>query len=221
MNDNYNLEEEEINKVENNKKYKYYEIKVSIKDTHPPVWRRLRIPEGITFHELNAIIQIAFNWNGYHAYSFEIGAALYGEGIFIELPELNNRWSDDETKNSKKEKIDKYFEEYKKMKYTYDFGDDWVHDITVEKIVETDIKLDNPICIKAKMAHLPEDCGGTWGYEDLLEVLSNPDDERYEEMSEWIDEDPVTWCENRTYVDIEEINKKLEDYKEHAKFLLS
>lgn len=34
----------------NNKKYKYYEIKVSIRDTHPPVWRRLQIPEGITFH---------------------------------------------------------------------------------------------------------------------------------------------------------------------------
>lgn len=38
-----------------NKKYKYYEIKVSIIDTHPPVWRRLQIPEGITFHELNVI----------------------------------------------------------------------------------------------------------------------------------------------------------------------
>ena len=97
----------------NNKKYKYYEIKVSIRDTHPPVWRRLQIPEGITFHELNAIIQLAFDWCGYHAYNFEVGATLHEEGVFIELPELDDGWGYYETKNSKKEKIDKYFKEFK------------------------------------------------------------------------------------------------------------
>lgn len=204
----------------NNKKYKYYEIKVSIRDTHPPVWRRLQIPEGITFHELNAIIQLAFGWCGYHAYNFEVGATLHDEGIFIELPELDDGWSYYETKNSKKEKIDKYFKEYKRMKYTYDFGDDWIHDIIIEKIIETDIKLVNPVCIKAKMADLPEDCGGPWGYEELLGILSDKNHERYKEMKEWIDGGMTNWYDDREYVDIEEINMGLEDYKEHAKFLL-
>lgn len=203
-----------------NKKYKYYEIKVSIRDTHPPVWRRLQIPEGITFHEFNAILQLAFDWCGYHAYDFEVGATLQEEGIFIELPELDSGWFSHEIRNSKKEKIDKYFKEYKKMKYTYDFGDNWIHDITIEKIIETDIKLINPICIKAKMADLPEDCGGPWGYEDLLEILENPKNERYEEMRDWVDNGFSAWYEDRTYVDIEEINMRLEDYKAHAKFLL-
>ena len=76
----------------NNKKYKYYEIKVSIRDTHPHVWRRLQIPEGITFHELNAIIQLALDWCGYHAYNFEVGATLHEMGMFIELPELDDGW---------------------------------------------------------------------------------------------------------------------------------
>ena len=204
----------------NNKKYKYYEIKVSIRDTHPPVWRRLQIPEGITFHELNAIIQLAFGWSGYHAYSFEVGATLHEEGTFIELPELGGGWGYHETKNSKKEKIDKYFKEYKKMKYTYDFGDDWIHDITIEKTVETDIKLTNPICVKAKMADLPEDCGGPYGYEELLDTLSDKNNERYKEMKEWVENAFFTWHDDREYVDIAQINMILEDYKGHAKFLL-
>lgn len=203
-----------------NKKYTYYEIKVSIKDTHPPVWRRLQIPEGITFHELNAIIQLAFDWCGYHAYSFEVGATLYGMGIYIELPDIDDGWGDYEIKNSKKEKIDKYFKAYKRMKYTYDFGDDWIHDIIIEKIVESDIKLIKPICIKAKMASLPEDCGGPWGYEELLDILSDEKHERYKEMREWVDGGFTIWHDDREYVDIEKINISLEDYKEHAKFLL-
>lgn len=203
----------------NNKKYKYYEIKVSIRDTHPPVWRRLQIPEGITFHELNTIIQLAFDWSGYHLYSFEVGATLHEEGIFIELPELEDDWGYRETVNSKKEKIDKYFKEYKRMKYTYDFGDDWIHDIIIEKIVETDIKLAKPICIKAKMADLPEDCGGPYGYEELLYVLANKNHKRYKEMREWVENGFFDWHDDREYVDKEEINIRLKDYKEHAKFL--
>ena len=203
-----------------NKKYTYYEIKVSIRDTHPPVWRRLQIPSGITFHELNAIIQLAFGWCGYHAYNFEVGATLHESGVFIELPELSDGWGYHETRNSKKEKIDRYFEQYKSMKYTYDFGDNWVHDIKIEKVVETDIKLKNPICIKAKMAFLPEDCGGPWGYEELLEILADKKHERYEDMREWIDNTFPEWDDDRTYVDIEEINMNIEDYKNHAKFLL-
>lgn len=204
----------------NNKKYRYYEIKVSIRDTHPPVWRRLQIPEGITFHELNAIIQLAFDWCGYHAYNFEVGATLHDMGVFIELPEIDDGWGDYETKNSKKEKIDKYFKEYKRMKYTYDFGDDWIHDIIIEKTVETDKKLTKPICIKAKMADLPEDCGGPYGYEELLDILSDKNNERYNEMREWVDGGFTNWYDDREYVDIEEINTRLEDYKEHANFLL-
>ncbi len=205
----------------NNKKYKYYEIKVSIKDTHPPVWRRLQIPAGITFHELNAIIQLAFDWCGYHAYNFEIGSAVRGDGLFIELPYPDDGLWGYETKDSEKEKIDKYFKEYKKVEYTYDFGDNWEHVITIEKIVETDKKLVNPICVKAKMASLPEDCGGPWGYEELLDILADKKNKRYKEIKEWLEYGFSTWYDNREYVDIDEINMRLEDYKKHAKFLLN
>ena len=221
----YSLEEntkksKESSNPQTKKKYKYYEIKVSIRDTHPPVWRRLQIPAGITFHELNAIIQIAFGWCGYHLYEFEVGATLHEQGKLIGIPYEDDDWFGQETIDSRKTKIDNYFQEFKRMKYTYDFGDNWIHDITIEKIVETDTKLKNPICIKAKMADLPEDCGGPWGYQELLEILDNPKNKRYKEMKDWVENGYFTWTEDRTYVDLEEINVRLEDYKEHAKFLL-
>ena len=96
--------------------------------------------------------------------------------------------------DSRKEKIDKYFKEYKRMKFVYDFGDGWVHDVIVEK--EINEKLENPICIKAKSGAYPEDCGGTCGYEEYY-----PHDEGREEL------------------DIDFINDELEGYKDFAEDL--
>ena len=202
------------------KKYKSYIIKVTIKNTHPPVWRRLQIPAGITFHELNAIIQLAFNWCGYHLYSFEIGDREDEDYVLIETP--NDLLYDFNFKviNSTKTKIDKYFDKIKKLKYTYDFGDNWIHDIQIENVVESEEKLKNPVCLKAKMASLPEDCGGPWGYEDLLNVINNPKDERYQDMKDWLEQGYSVWYDDRTYVDLDEINMELEAYKDHAEFIL-
>ena len=196
------------------KKYKSYIIKVTIKNTHPPVWRRLQIPAGITFHELNAIIQLAFNWSGYHLYSFEIG------NLLIEIPDDIFDDFDYKVINSKRTKVDKYFDEIEKLEYTYDFGDNWIHDIQIENVVESEEKFKNPVCLKAKMASLPEDCGGPWGYEDLLDVINNPKDERYQDMKDWLEQGYSVWYDDRTYVDLNRINRELEAYKDHAKFIL-
>ena len=196
------------------KKYKSYIIKVTIKNTHPPVWRRLQIPAGITFHELNAIIQLAFNWSGYHLYSFEIG------NLLIEIPDDIFDDFDYKVINSKRTKVDKYFDKIEKLEYTYDFGDNWIHDIQIENVVESEEKLKNPVCLKAKMASLPEDCGGPWGYEDLLDVINNPKDERYQDMKDWLEQGYSVWYDDRTYVDLDEINMELEAYKDHAEFIL-
>ena len=70
--------------------------------------------------------------------------------------------------------------------YTYDFGDNWKHQIELEEILPRDKNIKYPICIDGKRACPPEDCGGVWGYEDFLRILNDPADERHEEMLEWI-----------------------------------
>ena len=176
--------------------YKYYEIKVTIRHSHPVTWRRLRVPAGITFNDLAAIIEIAFEWCGYHLYEFEIGASVHGRGFIIGMPDddgfvysVNEKILD-----SGKERIDKYFKEYKRIKFTYDFGDDWIHDIVIEK--EINEKLEKPVCIKAKCGAYPEDCGGTYGYEDEF-----PNDD------------------GRNELDIEFINEELEEYEDIAELI--
>lgn len=70
--------------------------------------------------------------------------------------------------------------------YVYDFGDYWDHKIQLEKILPREKGVNYPICIKGKRASPPEDCGGVWGYEELLEIIKDPD---HEETMEWLGED--------------------------------
>ena len=61
-----------------------------------------------------------------------------------------------------------------KIRYTYDFGDDWEHEILVEKVLDRDETTRYPRCTGGRRAAPPEDCGGVWGYAELAEVLADP-----------------------------------------------
>ena len=68
----------------------------------------------------------------------------------------------------------------------YDFGDGWEHDILVEKILPIEKGIHYPVCIDGKRACPPEDCGGPFGYEELLEILKDPSHPEHEEKFEWL-----------------------------------
>jgi hypothetical protein len=73
--------------------------------------------------------------------------------------------------------------------YRYDFGDDWNHDVRLEKILPRKPDAIYPVCLAGSRACPPEDCGGTWGYEDMLQILEDPDHDEYEGTIEWLGED--------------------------------
>lgn len=75
------------------------------------------------------------------------------------------------------------------LTYTYDLGDSWEHSVVLKKRIAGGDGAGDPVCLEGEQACPPEDCGGVPGYYDLLEVLQHPDDERYEEMREWIGAD--------------------------------
>jgi hypothetical protein len=76
--------------------------------------------------------------------------------------------------------------EKQKFTYEYDFGDSWLHEILIEKILLPESGVRYPICLRGKRACPPEDCGGVWGYDDLLKIIKDPDNEEYEEMMDWL-----------------------------------
>ncbi len=91
-----------------------------------------------------------------------------------------------------------------KINYEYDFGDGWEHDIVLEKIYSNGDHKNTPVCLTGKNNCPPEDCGGIWGYYNMLEILKQPEHEEYEEYIEWLGEDF-----GPKYFNKEKINEKL------------
>jgi hypothetical protein len=157
-----------------------YQLKVSLKYIRPPIWRRFLVPNNITFYNLHCILQIIMGWDDYHLFEFSAPRNIH---IGIRDPDDLYECLDAQTK-----RLNEYLgREGDKILYTYDFGDNWEHEMKLEKILHVDQKMGHPLCIKGKRACPPEDCGGVGGYEDLLEIIKNPEHEEYEEMMEWLE----------------------------------
>jgi hypothetical protein len=156
----------------------------------PPVWRKVAVPAQFTFLRFHEVIQAAFGWENYHLFEFSSGG--YGSDLQISMPDPMGMGERNQ-KEAGKVKLSQIFkEEGQNFTYIYDFGDDWVHLITLEKIVdEKTIKAD---CMAGKGACPPEDCGGPWGYTELKETLADPKHPEHEEMKEWLElEEDEEW----------------------------
>jgi hypothetical protein len=151
-----------------------YQLKITLLDTAPPIWRRIQI-EDCTLDTLHHHIQAVMEWTNSHMHHFWIGKKRYGRPSLNvgSLPEnhvidsTQIRLSDILPANGKKMRFG----------YEYDFGDCWEHEIQFERVVEPDPKARYPICIEGERAGPPDTCGGVPGYEYLLEVLADPSHE--------------------------------------------
>ena len=76
-----------------------------------------------------------------------------------------------------------------KICYEYDFGDSWLHEVSLEKILPAKSNVQYPICSAGKRACPPEDCGGAPGYYNLLRIIKNPKHPEHDSMMEWLEED--------------------------------
>ena len=169
----------------------FFQFKIQLKRiTQPTVWRRVTVPGHFSFTKFHRVIQAAFGWEDYHLFQFSPKG--YGSSPIISIPDpdfdtmgRNDRQRLHATKTTLTEI---FTAEKQKFTYIYDFGDDWIHEITLEKIA-VDASL-SCTCLAGKGACPPEDCGGPWGYAGLKEIVENPKDAEYEEMREWMGLEP-------------------------------
>jgi hypothetical protein len=161
----------------------------------PPVWRRLLLPAHIRLDRLHGVIQAAMGWEDYHMHVFADGARRYG----LADRELEHR---DERKVTLGQLLKRARE---RIRYTYDFGDDWEHEILLEGVLTAEPDVRYPVCVAGKGACPPEDCGGVWGYQDLRDALADPAHERHEEMLEWLGLQTAAEFDPARF-DVEEIN---------------
>lgn len=179
---------------------KIYQIQIALRGFRPKIWRRLLIPSNLLLPDFHEIIQITMGWTNSHMHQFIKNRTYYT----LRMPDDDflNEMDNVDYKNIKISDLLKKVKE--KIVYEYDFGDSWEHDLILEKILPIDDKIKYPVCLKGKMKCPPEDCGGVWGYSDMLEILKQPEHEEYEEFIEWLGEefDPE-------YFDIKEVNDRL------------
>lgn len=188
---------------------KVYQFKITLKGINPPIWRWIQIPETYTFWDLHLAIQIAMGWENSHLHKFEM--LHYSTGKKVWIGTLTEKAKDlgQEIISEHEQKIADWFSMKNRIAdYTYDFGDKWEHEIKLEKILSKDKNMEYPVCIAGERACPPEDCGGIWWYQGLLEVLKNQDHEDYEEILEWVGEefDPEHFDENE--VGLNKLNKR-------------
>lgn len=161
-----------------------YEIRIALKVLKPTIWRRVAVPKDITLGDLHTVIQIAMGWDDDHLHEFQIGETRYGR-VMLEPSVFDDSPPVDEDIVH----LNGVAKPKAKFKYWYDFGDDWMHEIRIEREVEPLTGNRSTRCIAGQNACPPEDCGGFPGYADLIEILADPAHEQYEEMSEWVGDD--------------------------------
>ena len=161
------------------KSHPVYQLKITLKGSKPPIWRRVQVASNTTLSELHKIIQVAMGWWDSHLHQFII----HGENFGIPEPDFDFM----EVTSERGTKLSGVISDEKdKFIYEYDFGDSWEHVILVEKILPPDPNISYPICLKGKRACPPEDCGGIWGYNGFLEAIQDPDHPEHDDMLEWV-----------------------------------
>lgn len=155
-----------------------YQLKVTLKGSKPPIWRRIQVVSDVSLAKLHQILQIAMGWTDSHLHQFMVGQTYYG----VPDPQF-----DFEIEDEKKVRLSQIAPDVKKkFIYEYDFGDSWEHEIAVEKILQPEPGVRYPVCLAGKRACPPEDCGGMWGYESFLEAIRDPQHPEHDEMLEWV-----------------------------------
>lgn len=173
------------------------QLLVRLQEIEPAIWRRLVVPQSLTLGELHGVIQTAMGWQNHHLHLFEIAGISYGD-----VEDMDGPLGDEKTVT-----VGEAAAAATEFSYDYDFGDGWSHDIRVEGVGSSAARV-----IDGARACPPEDCGGPWGYQRLLEVLADPTHEEHADLLEWLGKpfDPEAF-------DLAETNANLQLYDRHIR----
>ncbi|UOF89118.1 plasmid pRiA4b ORF-3 family protein [Fodinisporobacter ferrooxydans] len=176
-----------------------YQFKVALEDIHPSIWRRFQVDSSITFHQLHKTLQIVMGWQEYHLYEFNFGS------FSITRPDPTFPPDDRSELHARREKLHAHLiNEGQQVVYIYDFGDDWKHELILEKILPKQDEMQYPFCLEGQRSCPPEDCGGTWEYQRMVEILATKSHPEYKDTVSMLKKgfDPEGF-------DLEEVNVQL------------
>ena len=177
---------------------KNYQLKVTLRYTRPPIWRRLEVRGDTTLERLHDTLQIAMGWTDSHLHQFVAKGVIYGAP--------DHDWGQ-QIEDEAVVRLDQILRRPKaKLLYEYDFGDSWQHEVVLEKLLPLDPECHagGALVTGGRRACPPEDCGGVGGYYRLLGILTDPKHPEHEDMLTW-----VGGAYDADHFDVEDANRFL------------
>lgn len=157
-----------------------YQLKVTLRDIDPPIWRRIHVWEDTTLSQLHQILQIVMGWEDYHLHEFMIGRRRYS------IPDADDDLYERKVIDERRQRLPNVLPRVgTAFEYLYDFGDSWHHDLLWEAILLPDSAQQYPCCIGGERRCPPEDVGGSVGFEDYLNALTDSQHEEHENWLRW------------------------------------
>jgi hypothetical protein len=155
-----------------------YQLKITLVGIRPPIWRRIQVPSMMPLCCLHDTFQAVMGWTDSHLHQFEKDGKYWG------VPETDE-FGDLELNDESKVAVSKLLKaEGDSVVYVYDFGDDWRHEVVLEKIVASDTTT-KPVCLAGERRCPPEDVGGPHGYQEFLEAIFQPKHEEFDHFRGW------------------------------------
>lgn len=151
-------------------------LRIQLRHIEPPIWRTFAVASDTKLPKFNRILHAVMGWEGYHLHMFNVAEISFGEkdeDADYVIPERNITVQQILPRPGSA------------LRWDYDFGDGWEHDVVVESIDEPRPEARYPICTGGERACPPEDCGGVPGFADLLEAIGDPAHPEHDELVAW------------------------------------
>jgi len=155
-----------------------YQLKVTLIDSQPPIWRRVQVDSSVTLERLHHTLQVLMGWTNSHMHGFRIPQPAQRAQRRRLIPV-----------ESADEKATRLGDLLRRPKdwcvYDYDFGDGWEHQLFLEEVVARSPSARYPMVLAGRGACPPEDVGGLPGYHHFLQVMNDPKHPEHEDMLDW------------------------------------
>mgnify|MGYP000984425354 CR=1 FL=1 len=151
------------------------QLKITLQDLKPEVWRRVLVSEENTFCQLHEIIQLVFDWQNRYLYEFDVRGQAIGD--------FPQRFVPQQPQNARRLKLKDFaLQPEERFQYVYDLGDWWRHEILVEAARQ---EAGSAVCLGGERKSPPEHIGGFWGYGEFLGMLEHLPALQYIHLAAW------------------------------------
>jgi hypothetical protein len=150
-----------------------YRVRIDLKETRPPLWRRLELSSDLLLDELHRIIQEAFGWTDSHLHQFASDPNPSSQETEFYLCPFQVDEGDIGIPEEQVRLDEVLADPGDKLYYDYDFGDGWRHAIKLETVSARTAPAPRAVCTDGRRDGPAEDCGGVYAYE-LMTAAADP-----------------------------------------------